>query len=222
MSGGGAAGAPGAPGNGVIAARPDPASSASTSTASPAPLPVRAPLVMIVGDSFTVGSGPVERWNSYAAKAARELGWQLVTAGAAGTGFVNPGPVNRTFERSFTEELAWRPAPDLLIVSGGHNDRRTRAGRVNRAAKRLLELVHARWPHTRVVVIGPIWMTRAPRWAYRIRDAIAVAADEEEATFLDPLGERWSRRLVLPDGVHPTPAGHARLARWLVTALGGR
>ncbi|MER5424943.1 SGNH/GDSL hydrolase family protein [Streptosporangium roseum] len=206
------------PESGVIAARPDPASSAPV---SPAPSPARAPLVMIVGDSFTVGSGPVERWDTYAAKAARELGWQLVTAGASGTGFVNPGPVNRTFERSFTEELAWRPAPDLLIVSGGHNDRRTRADRVNRAAKRLLELVHTRWPHTRVVVIGPIWMTRAPRWAHQVRDAIAIAADEEEATFLDPLGERWSRRLVLPDGVHPTPAGHTWLARWLVTALAG-
>ncbi|WP_433251052.1 SGNH/GDSL hydrolase family protein [Streptosporangium sp. CA-135522] len=174
---------------------------------------------MIVGDSFTVGSGPVERWDTYAAQAARELGWQLVTAGAAGTGFVNPGPVNRTFHRSFGEELSWRPEPDLLIVSGGHNDRRTRPARIHRAAKRLLELVRIRWPRTRIVVIGPIWMVKAPRWAYGVRDAVAMAADEEEATFLDPLGERWSRSLILPDGVHPTLAGHVRLAHWLVAAL---
>ncbi|MFJ2030586.1 SGNH/GDSL hydrolase family protein [Streptosporangium sp. NPDC087985] len=181
-----------------------------------------APLVMIVGDSFTVGSGPVQRWDTYAAKTARELGWQLVTAGAAGTGFVNPGPVKRTFRDSFARELSWRPAPDLLIISGGHNDRRTASGTVNRAAKRLLELVRTRWPNTRVIVVGPIWMTRAPRWAYGVRDAIAAAAQEEGVTFLDPLGERWSRRLVLPDGVHPTLAGHARLAHWLVAALHGQ
>ncbi|WP_326819733.1 SGNH/GDSL hydrolase family protein [Streptosporangium sp. NBC_01756] len=180
-----------------------------------------APLVMIIGDSFTVGSGPVERWDTYAAKAARELGWQLVTAGAAGTGFVNPGPARRTFQESFTEELSWRPAPDLLIVSGGHNDRRTGFGKVNKAARRLLELARTTWPHTRIIVIGPLWMAKPPRWAYGVRDAVAVAADTEGATFLDPLGEHWRRETILPDGVHPTLAGHVQVARWLVTALRG-
>ncbi len=95
-----------------------------------------APVVMVVGDSFTVGSGPVERWESYAARSARELGWQLITAGMGGTGFVNPGRVGRTFQDSFVRELAWRPAPDLLIISGGHNDRRTRPEEVYQAAAR--------------------------------------------------------------------------------------
>ncbi|MEV7005322.1 SGNH/GDSL hydrolase family protein [Streptosporangium sp. NPDC051022] len=186
--------------------------------ATPETRPIRAPLVMIVGDSFTVGSGPVRQWESYAAQAARELGWQLVTAGARGTGFVNPGRVRRTFQTSFTDELSWRPVPDLLIVSGGHNDR-TAPGKVHQAAKRLLGVVRSRWPQTRVVVVGPIWMGRAPRWAYGVRDAIAVAAGEEGAIFLDPLGRAWGRGAILGDGVHPTFQGHARLARWLVTAL---
>lgn len=173
---------------------------------------------MVIGDSFTVGSGPVRGWESYAARAARELGWQLVTAGAAGTGFVNPGRVRRTFQRSFEEELSWRPAPDLLIVSGGHNDR-TVPGRVHRAARQLLAAVRSRWPQTRVVVVGPIWMGRAPRWAYGVRDAIAVAAGEEATVFLDPLGRTWGRGAILGDGVHPTSRGHVRLAHWLVTAL---
>nr|BFE85994.1 hypothetical protein GCM10020093_085950 [Planobispora longispora] len=106
----------------------------------------RAPVVMIIGDSFTVGSGPVTRWQSYAAQAARELDWQLITAGAGGTGFVNPGRVDRTFEDSFADELAWRPAPDLLIVSGGHNDRGTPPGEVHEAAARLLDMARGHWP----------------------------------------------------------------------------
>ncbi|MFF5211642.1 SGNH/GDSL hydrolase family protein [Streptosporangium sp. NPDC000396] len=197
---------------GPVAVRPP-------SLPAPADRRTGAPLVMIIGDSFTVGSGPVKPWRSYAAEAARKLGWQLVTAGAPGTGFVNPGLVGRTFRSSFVQELSWRPAPDLLIISGGHNDRRVGAERVGRAAKRLLELARARWPRTRVIVIGPIWMTRPPRWAYRVRDAVAAAAGEEKAAFLDPLDQRWSRKLILRDGVHPTFEGHERLARWLVTAL---
>lgn len=183
----------------------------------------RPPVVMIVGDSFTVGSGPVRRWQAYPALAARRLGWQLITAGAGGTGFVNPGKAGRTFQQSFIEELAWRPAPDMLIISGGHNDRRVPPARVGRAAKRLIETVRARWPTTRIVVIGPIWLSPPPRWAHRVRDAIAAAALGAGVTFLDPLNRRdiGARKAVLPDGIHPTHRGHARLADWLVESLGG-
>lgn len=174
---------------------------------------------MIIGDSFTVGSGPVRGWESYAAEASRKLGWQLITAGAAGTGFVNPGRVRRNFQKSFAEELSWRPAPDLLIISGGRNDRNTRAARINSAADRLLEAVRNQWPHTKILVIGPIWMTKAPQWAYRVRDAIAISADEAEVAFLDPLGGHWGHGAILPDGVHPTRRGHVRLAHWLVAEL---
>ncbi|MEU6724104.1 SGNH/GDSL hydrolase family protein [Nonomuraea wenchangensis] len=114
-----------------------------------------------------------------------------------------------------------RPAPDLLIVSGGHNDRRVPAALVGTEARHLLELVHAHWPHTPIAVVGPIWMTPAPRWAREVRDAVAAAV-AARVPFLDPTDRRWGPGAVLPDGVHPTHAGHARLARWLVAALRGR
>ncbi|GAA3443860.1 hypothetical protein Pve01_48410 [Planomonospora venezuelensis] len=184
------------------------------------PVPVAGPqTVMVIGDSFTVGSGPVARWESYAALTARELDWQLITAGAAGTGFVNPGRVGRTFQDSFDRELAWRPAPDLLVVSGGHNDRRTPPSQVYGAAARLLESVRERWPGTGIVVVGPLWMGTAPGWAFQVRDAVALAAGEAGAVFLDPLGRRWDGAMILPDGVHPTLEGHVGIARWLVAAL---
>ncbi|MEU4833341.1 SGNH/GDSL hydrolase family protein [Streptosporangium sp. NPDC023615] len=189
--------------------------------------PPRAPLVMVIGDSFTVGSGPVRGWNGYAARVARQLGWQLVTAGAAGTGYVNPGRVGRTFQRSFDEELAWRPAPDLVIVSGGRNDRRIGAARIEEAVVRLVGSIRRRWPDAGVVVVGPIWMAKAPPWAYRVRDAVEISAERMEAPFLDPLdvldthGRGWGRGAVLPDGVHPTLLGHLRLSRWVVAELRG-
>ncbi|GGS88313.1 hypothetical protein GCM10010156_53480 [Planobispora rosea] len=194
------------------------ATAPSTGAPKAAAAPV-APVVMIIGDSFTVGSGPVARWQSYAAQAARELDWQLITAGAGGTGFVNPGRVGRTFEDSFVDELAWRPAPDLLIVSGGHNDRDTPAAEVYGAAARLLDTARQHWPATRILVIGPLWMGAAPPWVRDVRDAVAYAAGESGAVFLDPLGQDWGPGATLPDGVHPTLEGHGRIGRWLVTAL---
>ncbi|MER6951733.1 SGNH/GDSL hydrolase family protein [Nonomuraea sp. NPDC000554] len=182
-----------------------------------------APVMMVLGDSFTVGSGPVPPWRTYASEAARLLGWQPVLAGAGGTGYLNEGRAGRTFQRSFEEELAWRPAPDVLVVSGGHNDRRWSALSVSRAAWQLLRDARARWPSTRVVVVGPIWLDDAPAKAYAIRDTLARVAAREGVAFLDPLRERWvtgSRaEVMLPDGVHPTFAGHLRLARWLAAEL---
>ncbi|WP_379569336.1 SGNH/GDSL hydrolase family protein [Nonomuraea mangrovi] len=181
------------------------------------------PVIMFVGDSFTVGSGPVRTWETYATETARRLGWQPVVAGAGGTGFVNQGRVGRTFEQSYVAELAWRPAPDLLVISGGHNDRRWTGPTVRQAAARLVWSVKAHWPDTRIVMIGPIWMDGAPRQAYVVRDALAEVAGRERVTFLDPLKQRWTSggraAVLLPDGVHPTAAGHVRLAQWLVSAL---
>ncbi|WP_157254735.1 SGNH/GDSL hydrolase family protein [Nonomuraea typhae] len=203
-------------------------SSAAGDAVHSAPTPVQqkaAPVLMFVGDSFTVGSGPVPTWGSYASETARLLGWQPVIAGAGGTGYLNKGRVGRTFRDSFEAELAWRPAPDLLVISGGHNDRRWHTLGVRRAAAELLWTVRARWPETRMVMVGPIWLDAAPPKAFAVRDALAEVAAREEVTFLDPLRQRWitGRRaeVLLPDGVHPTFAGHADLARWLAGALEG-
>lgn len=188
---------------------------------SPAPLKAQRdepPVLMVVGDSFTVGSGPVPTWQSYAAEAARQLRWQPVIAGAGGTGFVNPGRVGRNFQQSFEDELAWRPAPDVLIISGGHNDRRWSSLRVRQAAARLVWTARGYWPHTRIILIGPIWLGSPPSRAYSVRDALFEVAQREQVAFLDPMKQRWGN-VMLPDGVHPTRNGHLRIARWLVTAL---
>jgi lysophospholipase L1-like esterase len=200
------------------------------STAAAAPeialrTPVRqgTPVVMFVGDSFTVGSGPVPRWHAYATEAARLLGWQPIVAGAGGTGYLSEGRVGRTFQQSFKAELAWRPAPDVLVISGGHNDCRWSSPKVRRAATTLLQDAKATWPRAEVVMVGPIWMGRAPAKAYRVRDVLAEVAERQAVPFLDPMRERWTAggkaEMTLPDGVHPTHAGHVRLGTWLAGAL---
>ncbi|MFC4118455.1 SGNH/GDSL hydrolase family protein [Nonomuraea zeae] len=209
----------------VVSPPGDPAATPAVNAAATAAAPARpvAPVLMFVGDSFTVGSGPVPVWRTYASETARLLGWQPVIAGAGGTGYLNGGRVGRTFRRSFEVELAWRPQPDVLVLSGGHNDQRWSSVRVGRAAERLVEDVRARWPGTRIVMVGPIWLAGAPAKAYRVRDALARAAEREGVVFLDPMRERWvtgrPSEVMLPDGVHPTSAGHERIAAWLAREL---
>ncbi|MEV0622905.1 SGNH/GDSL hydrolase family protein [Nonomuraea sp. NPDC050404] len=192
---------------------------ACTAPVKPVPGKPVAPVMMFVGDSFTVGSGPVPRWESYASQTARLLGWQPIIAGAGGTGYCNEGRAGRTFQRSFEVELAWRPAPDVLVISGGHNDRRWSPVQVRQAAEGLLAKVRAHWPGTRTVMIGPIWLGEAPSRAYGVRDALAEAAKAGKVPFFDPMRERWPQGAILPDGVHPTLAGHESIAGWLAARL---
>src|SRR4051794_21896713 len=74
----------------------------------------RPPVVMFLGDSYTTGRlGQIPEL-TYAADTARTLGWQVIIGGYRGTGFVAEGSVHKTFLDLFNEQLAWRPAPDLV------------------------------------------------------------------------------------------------------------
>ncbi|WP_283138774.1 SGNH/GDSL hydrolase family protein [Rhizohabitans arisaemae] len=186
----------------------------------------RPQVVMFIGDSFASGWGSVPPERSYATETARRLRWQIIVAAAPGTGLVARGRVGKDFSQIFERELAWRPRPDLLVVSGGHNDRRHPPEKVAAGTTRLLERIRHRWPRVPVVLVGPIWIGDAPAAGRRVRDAIAGVAVRAGVPFIDPIGEEWIKgdpragtgeaaQLALKDGVHPTAEGHMRLAEWL-------
>ncbi|RFU38062.1 SGNH/GDSL hydrolase family protein [Actinomadura logoneensis] len=194
-------------------------------------LAASAPVVMFLGDSYTVGEKGVQPETTYAAATARLLGWQVVVGGRSGTGFVNPGAKHNPFGKLFEDQLGWRPAPALLIVSGGHNDARFPAGEVSGAARTLLQKVKARWPRTRVVLVGPLWGSDHPSaGALAVRDGLRTVAGELKIPFVDPLAEKWitgdrdagtgnAPRYIKPDRTHPTPDGHRYLATRLAEDL---
>ncbi|MBC6460740.1 SGNH/GDSL hydrolase family protein [Actinomadura sp. HBU206391] len=189
----------------------------------------RAPVVMFLGDSYTAGGRESPPTRTYAADTARLLGWQVIVGGRGGTGFATPGSAREPFATLFARQLAWRPAPDMLIVSGGHNDRNRSAIQVGIAARDLLARAKARWPGTHLVLIGPMWGTGTPMPSVLgIRDALEGVAHETGIPFIDPLREQWvtgdrrdgtgnAAHYILPDRVHPTPEGH----RYIATRLAG-
>lgn len=192
----------------------------------------RAPsVVMFLGDSYTVGDRGVQPETTYASATARLLGWQVVVGGRGGTGFVAKGAGTQAFLSLFESQLGWRPAPDMLIVSGGHNDWRLPAPQVAAAAHLLLERAGQRWPGTRLVLLGPLWGTDAPpQGAVAVRDALKVLAGQLGVPFIDPLGERWitgdrltgagnAPRFIKHDRTHPNQAGHRYVATRLAADL---
>ncbi|MFC5184765.1 SGNH/GDSL hydrolase family protein [Actinomadura harenae] len=190
-----------------------------------------APVVMFLGDSYTVGEKRVQPETTYAAATARLLGWQVVQGGRSGTGFVNPSSKHTPFDKLFEDQLGWRPPPALLVVSGGHNDGKYPAGKVSDAARTLLQKIRSRWPKTRIVLIGPMWGSDHPSTgALAVRDGLRTVASQLKIPFIDPFTEKWitgdrdkgtgnAARYIKPDGTHPTLDGHRYLATRLAEDL---
>ncbi|MFG2006663.1 SGNH/GDSL hydrolase family protein [Spirillospora sp. NPDC048911] len=190
----------------------------------------RPPVVFVLGDSYTTGIRGLRPEQTYAAEAARRLGWQVILAGRAGTGFVGTGMSGRTFGTLFDEQLAWRPAPDLVLVSGGHNDVWYPPGLVELNARLLLGKMKRRWPRTRVVLMGPLWGGDPKPAALVVRDVLREVAGELAIPFVDPLRGRWitgsvrtrkgnARRYIRADGTHPNVVGNRYIAARLVADL---
>lgn len=195
-----------------------------------APPEERAPVVFVLGDSYTVGIRGLRAERAYAAGTARALGWQIVVAGQARTGFANDGGTGETFASLFTEQLAWRPAPDLIMISGGHNDVRARTAVVGQRAQTLVQTVRARWPRTQLVLMGPMWGGDPGPRALAVRDVLRGVASARRVPFIDPLAGRWftgdvhegtgnAARLIRKDGTHPNTAGNEHAARLLTGEL---
>jgi lysophospholipase L1-like esterase len=189
------------------------------------------PVVMFLGDSYTTGRlGQVPEL-TYAADTARTLRWQVILGGYRGTGFVAEGHVHKNFAGLFTEQLAWRPAPDLVIVSGGHNDRNHPPETVGGAARQLLTTIRQTWPGTRLLLMGPMWGDgEPPGKVEKVRDTLESVASEQNVPFVDPLREHWitgdrvqgtgnAPMYILSDGVHPTTAGARYIAGRFVADL---
>jgi lysophospholipase L1-like esterase len=200
------------------------------SSPTKAPAARHAPVVMFLGDSYTTGRlGQVPEL-TYAADTARTLGWQVILGGYRGTGFVAEGHVRKNFADLFDEQLAWRPSPDLVIVSGGHNDRNHEPEQVAGAARQLLTTIRQTFPDTRLLLMGPLWGGDPIQKVKDIRDALADVASEQNVPFVDPLKERWitgdrvqgtgnAPLYILRDGVHPSTAGARYIAGRLVADL---
>jgi lysophospholipase L1-like esterase len=192
--------------------------------------PHHTPVVIFLGDSYTTGRFGQIPELTYAADTARTLGWQVIIGGYRGTGFVAKGQIDKNFLELFTEQLAWRPAPDLVIVSGGHNDRYHSPEAVAEGARQLLTTIQHTWTGTRLLVVGPMWGGDPTPPVEDVRDALAGVAGEQHVPFVDPLKERWitgdrvqgtgnAPMYILHDGVHPSTEGARYIATRLVADL---
>ncbi|MBT2501821.1 SGNH/GDSL hydrolase family protein [Curtobacterium sp. ISL-83] len=181
--------------------------------------------VLIVGDSYTAGSGSTRSQHSWARDLVDARGWDAVIDAGPGTGYVNTGPM-RASHLTFGSRIAQDATlhPDLVIVQGSQNDWVVPEPQLQAAAEATLDRARRQWPNAVVVAFGPSAPQPRAESTKGISDAVAAGARAAGVTYIDPLAEQWftamnSGSFATPDGQHLNDAGYRYLADKVGRAL---
>lgn len=187
------------------------------------------PLLIVLGASFTAGVGAGEADDAWPYDLAHLLGWRVLADGVSGAGYVNPGHLHLGPLAHLVANLRLsRLDPSMIIIQAGHNDMGAPAALLSERVASLLDTVRHQAPEARIVLLTVFSRRQdglpAPvSEAARLTDSTIVTAARRAdpgATILDPLARRW-RFPTRRDHLHPTPAGHLRIARYVAHHLCG-
>lgn len=200
----------------------------------------KGPRCIILGDSFTEGTGASDVFRSYVNRLGLHMGWgDTWASGSGGTGYLATpagfNPPRVTFRSRVTTDVI-NQNPNIVIIAGGYNDYGTYTpGQVGTEAGLLFDAIINGLPNAEVIVIGP-WSSKG---GYQSgdsgeSDAIKAQAVSRGLYFIDPGGESWitgtgrvgattgvgnADTYISSDGIHPSDAGHAYLAARLAGHL---
>jgi acyl-CoA thioesterase I len=191
-------------------------------SSGPAPGAVEgAPVILVVGTSLTAGYGldPEQAWPAALERRLRAAGLPHRVAAAGVSGETSAGALRRV------DWLLEREHPVVFVLETGGNDglRGLDPDTLRANLLKVLRRAATLDPAPRLALLA---MEAPPnygrRYTERFRAAYVEAARETGAVlipfFLD--GVAGVDTLNLPDGIHPTPAGHERAAEnvWRVLA----
>lgn len=170
------------------------------------------PVVMFVGTSLTAGLG-VEPDQAYPALIQQKidsagLHYRVVNAGVSGE--TSAGALRR---------IDWllRDPVAVLVLETGANDglRGQDPDSIRGTIQAVIDRVHAAQPATRILLVGMNAMPNlGSAYVTRFQAVYPAVAGANDLPMVPALleGVGGVDSLNQPDGIHPTPAGHRRLA----------
>jgi acyl-CoA thioesterase-1 len=187
------------------------ADAASTPPSKPAASAVKT--ILFFGDSLTAGYGLDDPALAFPGRiqekiTAEKLPWRVINAGLSGE--TTAGGVRR---------LDWimrQPVHIFVLELGGNDGLRGLAPDIARAnLQGIIDRVRAKNPATHIVIAGMEMPTSmGADYTAAFRAIYPELAKKNDATLIPFLleGVGGDPKLNLPDGVHPTAEGHARVA----------
>jgi hypothetical protein len=182
-----------------------------------AAVPPTPPLFGVIGDSFAAGTAiGGEGGRGFPTMIASRIGWRVTTTAISGTGYVAHPPGTLPYDTGQVDRMA-AAQPAVLVVEGSQNDRFADPRTVGPAATALYAHLRRAMPQTRIVVVGPVPSNSAQAAAMAELDrVVGAAARTAGLPYVDAIAEGWftdaQAAFIGADHIHPTWAGHARIA----------
>ena len=198
--------------------------------------PARDTRLVILGDSYTEGTGALGGYTGYAHAFGDLMGWDTWASGLGGTGYLWTGGGVKFRDRVAADVIAH--SPDVVIVAGGINDFANFTGsQIEAEADLLFAAIQSGLPSARLIVLSP-WKPRADAWGTEFDACVTAlrnAADTAGVQYIDTATVPWldgtghfgalagdgvSDYFISNDTTHPTQSGHDYLAYRLSGSIG--
>jgi lysophospholipase L1-like esterase len=194
------------------------------------------PKVVVIGDSFTEGTGSTTAFLGYVQYLAAYLGWVNVTnSGLGSTGYLaatgtipGPGTPKMPFSGRIQGDVI-NQSPDIVIFAGGINDAAQQG--LQNAVESVHKQVRQALPSSLIITLGPFW-PRSTGYLTSERNAIKAGSASYSDLFIDTEG--WftgtgrvdattgsgnADLYTSSDTTHPTVDGHKYIAYRIASEL---
>ncbi|MDV8023650.1 SGNH/GDSL hydrolase family protein [Rhodococcus sp. IEGM 1330] len=156
----------------------------------------RDPRLLILGDSYTLGSNARPETDGYAYRIARSLGWPNEIDGVANTGFTWGGGSNGDENNDYINRIQRHAdsgglKPNVLLLQGGQNDYRSEPTDLFNKVAETIAAAQQVWPEVQVIVMGPSQPMPGGKLLQRVSSPIGQAAGAARIPFIRPLGGKW-------------------------------
>lgn len=188
------------------------------------------PRLLILGDSYTLGTNAKPTTDGYAYRLSRNLGWPTEVDGVANTGFTWGGGGNGDEGNDYINRILRRAdagsfVPNVLFMQGGQNDHRAEPTDLFNKVAETIDTAREAWPGIQIIVMGPSQPMPGGKLLQRVSSPIGQAAGAAKVPFISPLNGRWFTDKNSPgyygdeNGSSLNNAGHAYLAGKILEAL---
>lgn len=181
---------------------------------------------MFSGDSLIAGNGALHRRPVEVRTVADRMGWFPWVDALGGTGFTTGGRHGRRYEDRLLHDHFLSRTYDLVVLEGGTNDARFgRLSQLRMQALRTLDLVGAKEPHARVVIVGAFAPAGVNLTRYAEADTIlAGVAHDRGLQYVSQLhfSSVTDKGFLSRDRYHPNDVGYEKMGSALAAAIRAR
>lgn len=176
------------------------------------------PVIAFLGDDWTLGAGASSRAARFTSVLCAELHAQQRNFGVDGTGYAKSSAAGGPY--SSRVEAVVAADPQVVVVSGGRNDRSDSPATAAERAAELFARLHAKLPDAALIAIAPFWGdSDQPPEIVTLGHAVERAVDRAGGVYLDIPDPLHGHPSFMADDADPNDKGYAAIAAALAPQL---